>query len=305
MKYRTIYISRGDEISLYYNNMRLKRDEEIIQIPIEDINSLIIDDVTLQFSVSLFNKLVENDVLVLLCNEKHLPDSQLFPLHNHSRQTKMILNQINWLDFKKQSAWTKIVQSKIHNQKENAVFQNCSQTDINFLNNFENTVELGDKTNREGLAAKKYFTSIFGNSFTREQDTLINASLNYGYAILMSAVARTLSSKGLILPLGIHHKSEYNHYALACDLMEPFRPIIDYFIIKLLKQYSEFDKYLKSEICNILSEKIIITNKVFSISKSIEIYIDAFLKYMTDDKFDFNDNYFPQFIKGDNDEFEV
>jgi CRISPR-associated protein Cas1 len=296
MSFRTIYISNGNKISLKLNNLILNKEGINISIPIEDINAIILDNPHTLFSVQLFSELTNNNILILICNEKHLPSAQLLPLHNNTRQTKLILQQIEWSENKKQLLWQEIVKCKIHNQKFNLIQQECDKEDVSYLENFENSVQIGDLTNREGLAAKKYFKSIFGKEFVRESETLINAALDYSYAILSSTIARSLSAKGLILPIGIHHKSEYNHYSLACDLMEPFRPIFDFHIINLLTNKTDLDAQFKAQICNIINEKVLINNKNTSISNAIDIYIEEFMRFMCGDSNLFDKKFFPLFV---------
>lgn len=296
MKFRIIYVTKCDKLSLHLENLVLTRGEEKLSVPLIDINAVVLEDNHTLFSVQLFAKLAENNILLVLCDEKHLPAAQLIPLHNYNRQTKAILKQIDWDQDKKEKMWQKIVQSKIHNQKTNCILQGVKQKDIEIIDKFKFSVENNDKTNREGLSAKKYFTSIFGNSFNRNNEDLINTALNYGYTILMSAMARTISSKGLMLPIGIHHKSEYNHYSLACDLMEPFRAFFDYCIIDLIKTHKDFDTSFKAEICNILNYKVLINDKNYTISDAIELFIEEFVRYMNSSDSEFDIKYFPSFI---------
>lgn len=87
-------------------------------------------------------------------------------------------------------------------------------------------------TNREGHAAKVYFNALFGKGFSRDIDCSINAQLNYGYGILLACINREIAARGYLTQLGIAHCNEYNHFNLACDFMEPFRPVIDWFVVE-------------------------------------------------------------------------
>jgi CRISPR-associated endonuclease Cas1 subtype II len=96
-------------------------------------------------------------------------------------------------------------------------------------------VVLGDKTNREGHAAKVYFNALFGKDFSRKQLNDINAGLNYGYSIILSMFSREIVKNGCITQIGIKHSNYFNQYNLASDLMEPFRVIIDHVLATLFR----------------------------------------------------------------------
>ena len=129
------------------------------------------------------------------------------PLHNYTRQSKVVLNQIKWNQSRKKIFWDYIVRSKIANQESCLKLLN-KEYDAKIIEGFLNSITDGDKHNREGLMAKYYFKTLFGSGFTREQENIINHGLNYGYSILLSQVTRALSARGFLLPIGIKHKSQ-------------------------------------------------------------------------------------------------
>ena len=117
----------------------------------------------------------------------------------------------------------------------------------------------GDTTNMEGVAASQYWKSYLETDFKRERfGDYPNNFLNYGYAILRAATARALSGSGMLNTLGIHHKSKYNAFALADDIMEPFRPIVDEKVYELMQNYEEqeLNTRLKSELLQILTRTV-------------------------------------------------
>lgn len=128
----------------------------------------------------------------------------------------------------KLSLRTKIIKHKLKNTLIIMKQLKCSEKSIMMIENFYNDISFGDANNREGLTAKIFFRELYGSSFIRFNDGGINNALNYGYKILMSAISRTISKYGLNNYLGIFHIGKSNSYNLACDFIEPLRPIVDY-----------------------------------------------------------------------------
>ncbi len=106
-------------------------------------------------------------------------------------------------------------------------------------------IELGDKTNREGHAAKVYFNALFGMDFSRSKECAINAALNYGYGILLSCFNREVIANGYITQLGLFHNNMFNQFNLASDLMEPFRILVDRIVVK--NKPEKFESERKNE----------------------------------------------------------
>ena len=152
----------------------------------------------------------------------------------------------------------------------------------NLLVSYINEVTIGDKTNREGHAAKVYFNALFGKDFVRGNNDSINASLNYGYAILLSTISKEIVNNGYLTQLGIHHKNEFNPYNLACDLMEPFRIIIDSFIY--YNKQRELDTNFKLDIINIFNNIYTYNNKKYTLKDIIELYVKNTLDIFNNEK---------------------
>lgn len=129
----------------------------------------------------------------------------------------------------------------------------------------------GDKTNREGHAAKVYFNALFGNNFVRNSDDSINAALNYGYAILLSTINKEIINNGYLTQLGIHHKNEFNEFNLTCDLMEPFRIVIDSFVY--YNQERKLDTEYKLDIVNILNGTFKYQGKNHTLKDIIKMFV--------------------------------
>ena len=138
----------------------------------------------------------------------------------------------------------------------------------------------GDKTNREGHSAKVYFNALYGMHFVRNHQDNINAALNYGYAILLSTVNKEVVSNGYLTQLGIHHKNEFNEFNLTCDLMEPFRVIIDNFVY--YNQDRELDTNYKLDIVNIFNNTYKYLGKNYTLKDIIKFFVKNTLDSIND-----------------------
>ena len=97
------------------------------------------------------------------------------------------------------------------------------------LQSLAGRVRSGDPDNVEARAARRYWSVLFGEDpFTRSDAVdARNHWLNYGYAVLRAATARAICGSGLHPTFGLAHRNKANAFALADDLMEPFRPAVD------------------------------------------------------------------------------
>ena len=136
-------------------------------------------------------------------------------------------------------------------------------------------------TNREGHAAKVYFNALFGLDFTRTADNNINAALNYGYSIILSAFNREVVSNGYFTQLGLFHDNMFNQFNLSSDLMEPFRPLIDKTVLSM--PLLEFEHPEKMQLVNILNREVVIDGKVQYVNNAIKIYCKSIFDALNED----------------------
>ncbi len=253
---KTILLENKASVATKNNQLTIKSEIRESSIPIEDIGFLVIDNQEIYISIPAMNLLIENNTAVIICNTNHLPNGMFLNLNSHHIQQEIFKNQINASEPLKKQLWQQTICEKIKNQGillENITGQKNS---FEFL---ASKVLSGDTTNMEGVAASQYWKSFFEVKFKRERfGDYPNNFLNYGYAILRAATARALSGSGLLNTLGIHHKSKYNAFALADDIMEPFRPIVDEKVFELIQKYDEqeLNTLLKSELVQILTRTV-------------------------------------------------
>lgn len=249
---RTIYIENKGNLTFKSNQLSfITSDKSIKRVPIEDIAIIVIDNPQILITIPLINALIENNVALVFCNNKHLPTSMLLNLDGNDVQTELFTYQINATEPLKKNIWKQVIASKIKNQA--ALLKKLDKPYLQ-LANLANTVKSGDTTNREALAAKIYWKSLFGDTFTRERHgEPPNMLLNYGYIILRAALARGLIGSGLLPTLGIFHHNRYNSYCLADDIMEPYRPFIDEKVFELFHNNPENQILEKTDKLNLLS----------------------------------------------------
>lgn len=173
--------------------------------------------------------------------------------------------------------WTKIVYHKIRSQA--ALLRKRGNPRHEKLTRYLDNIEFADATNREGHAAKVYFNALFGKDFSRGRDNAVNAALDYGYSLILSSVNKEVVSCGYLTQLGICHRNEYNYFNLSCDIMEPFRVIVDEVVAENMPEV--FDKDMKYSLLNIFNKKFVSGGGEYYFSSAISIYTQNILKALT------------------------
>jgi len=234
---RTLYF--GNPAYLHKNLMQLKvinpdDNSELGSVPLEDIGVVLLDHPQITLTHALMAALLERNVALISCDEKHLPVGLMLPLDGNTIQTERFRSQIDASEPLKKNLWAQTVKAKIENQAK--VLQ-LAGIDNKRLLALLPLIQSGDPDNVEGRAASVYWKLLFEDlPFVRDRFGLMpNAHLNYGYAILRAIVARALVGSGLLPTLGIHHSNKYNAYCLADDVMEPYRPFVDWMVYNMLQ----------------------------------------------------------------------
>jgi CRISP-associated protein Cas1 len=206
----------------------VKNGSEVGRVPIEDIATLVLDGPDLSISHQLLGACISHGVVVIVTDDRHLPAGYLLPIAGHSLHTKILREQIESSVPAKKRAWQAVVKGKISAQAD---LVSIVGQDSKHLRKLSALVRSGDPDNVEARAAAITFESVFGKNFTRDRDSPgINGLLNYGYAIVRAAVARSVVGSGLHPSIGIQHHNQYNALCLADDAMEPLRPLVDYYV---------------------------------------------------------------------------
>ncbi len=278
MSWRVVVITGIAKLDLKLNFL-VVRKEATTRIHLGEIHTLIIASTAVSLTVALINQLLENKIKIIFCDEKSNPQAELMPYYPSHDTSLKIKTQINWREQEKELVWTQIVTEKINNQRK--ILLQCGYKEqAELLTGYLQTITLGDKTNREGHAAKVYFNALFGVEFSRSQDCPINAALNYGYSILLSSFNKEINANGYLTQLGLFHDNRFNPFNLASDLMEPFRTLVDGQTIKM--QPTEFTSKEKMQIVDILNNQVTIAGKIQKVHKAIQIYTKSVFDALND-----------------------
>lgn len=220
-------------------------------IPIEDIGFVLIDNPMVSITMPLINALADNNVALIFCDEKSMPNAMLQNLDTHSLQCEILNKQIAIGEVLKKNLWKQTIEAKIKNQSK--LLMKLGK-DGNVLKPYYSNVKSGDADNREGAAARIYWMRLFGNDFVRDRNLPgINSLLNYGYTILRAATTRALMGAGLLPAIGIFHHNRSNAFPLADDIMEPYRPYVDEIVYDMFNDgITELNQKSKSSLLHVL-----------------------------------------------------
>jgi len=285
---RTILFSRPGHFSGQNEQLivRFRDDATELSLPTEDLALIVIEhpqSSLTQFAITL---LAKYNVGVIFCDQKYLPVASLFLLDSHQIQNERYRAQVKISEPTKKQLWAETIKYKIANQA--SLLEQRQSTKAPRLRRLERDVKSGDTTNCEAQAARIYWSELFGKSFARERNGVWpNALLNYGYTILRATAARALAGAGLLPTLGIHHHNRYNHYPLADDLMEPFRPFVDRIVLEIISERPELielDKAAKAQLLVLHAVDVVVNNNQSTLLTSINSSATAMAQRMEGQK---------------------
>jgi CRISPR-associated protein Cas1 len=232
------------------------QDAQPSRIPLSDIAAVISSHPQNSYSHSALSALASVGSIFVACDEKHLPVGMMVPIHGHFTAGERMVRQSEAPLPIKKRAWQAIIKAKILSQARLLKKIGRPEPGLELL---ASRVRSGDPENIEAAASRRYWTALFGNSFRRDREAPdINRHLNYGYAVLRAITARAICAVGLHPGLGLHHHNRYDPLALASDLMEPFRSIVDEEAVLISDRYgimSEFNRECKMGILSSLTSR--------------------------------------------------
>ncbi len=259
---RIIDISHKAYLHLKHHQLLIDQQNKIVeQVPVEDLGILILQHPAIVLTQQVIIACQKNNVVIVFCDDKHLPYSVILPIaESHTLHNKILKQQMIITEPIRKRLWQQIVQAKIQQQEKTLAVLNKQSTHLQRL---AKQVKTGDSGNCEAIAAQAYWKLLFGKDFRRNTDLEgINSLLNYGYAILRAMLARSICGAGLHPTLGLFHKNQYNPLCLADDLMEPFRPWVDRKVYLMAqKNEVEINQHNKLSLLGLLSETVIFNHK--------------------------------------------
>ena len=282
MSWRIVVISNRAKLDLQLGYL-VVRGETVQKIHLSEISLLMVESTAVSLTAALLAELTKLKIKVIFCDEKRNPSSELIPYYGAHDTSNKVRTQIAWKDEVKGNVWCEIVRNKIINQAK--VLELTGHSEAVVLKKYADELHYKDETNREGHAAKVYFNALFGMGFSRAEDNVINAALNYGYSILLSTCNREITANGYITQLGIHHCNVFNSFNLGSDVMEVFRPFVDNkaFQLKKLDMLEIFEKNQKMAIVDVLNSDVVIESKIYSLNYAIKLYIKNVFRALNDE----------------------
>ena len=278
MSWRVIVITKRAKLDLQLGKM-VVRSDETVKIVLSEISTILIESTAVSLTTSLIAELAKRKIKVIFCDEKRNPSCELVNYYGSHDTSNKVRRQIAWKQSTKEAVWTEIVTEKIRKQKE--LLEASGKEEAALLASYLREIVWNDETNREGHAAKVYFNALFGLDFTRTEDNFINAALNYGYSIILSAFTREVVANGYITQLGLFHDNMFNQFNLASDLMEPFRILVDREVTEM--KWLQFEHEEKMQLVNILNQEIQIDGKTQYVNNAIKIYCKSVFDALEED----------------------
>ncbi|PLY07313.1 MAG: type II CRISPR-associated endonuclease Cas1 [Arcobacter sp.] len=271
MSLQKLYIKNRSYLSYKHNLISIKIDDYETTVCFDDIDTIIIENQQSTITSALLSQLSKADINVIFCDEKFMPSSILVGINKNSRTTKIQKAQIEVSKAKLNQIWKNIIIYKVTNQSKvlKIIHKNSDYLDLIIPR-----IKSNDKESIEATAAAYYFKELFGKDFTRnDPENINNAVLNFGYAIFRSSICRYLIAYGLNPAFGIHHSSELNAFNLADDLIEPFRPIVDDYVVKNIKNDMELNSKIKIDLLKLLYKTVFYDNKNATVSNCMKAIV--------------------------------
>ena len=274
--FRTVTVYRGERISARQGWMVVTSEDGEQKLPIEDLYSVIVDNQQTVLTAASITQLTASGAHILICNEKHLPCTLILPHNTHYHPLTVIRSQIALPQDIQNRLWDRIIRAKIENQALALKYCRGDGKIVARLRELAQEVADGDAGNREGIAAKLFFRAMYGAEFIRMQDDAVNAALNYGYTVLRSAVAKTLTAYGYNCVLGIHHINESNSFNLADDMMEPLRPLVDLWVCENSEDLVDtLSKQQRNELAALVNGIVLWNAKRMRVRNAIDKYVSS------------------------------
>lgn len=278
MSWRTVVITKRAKLE-YKLNYLVVRSDEVVKIHLSEIALIVIESTAVSLTTALICELANRKIGLLFCDDKRNPSSQCIPFYGSHDSSKKVGEQIKWDNDIKKQIWTEIVRMKLIGQKQVLEYYEA-KNEAKLIGNYLDTLVLNDATNREAHAAKVYFNALFGLNFSRLEDCIFNAGLNYGYTVILACFNREIVSNGYLTQLGIFHRNVFNNFNLGSDLMEPFRVLVDKAVYD--NNFVEFGSEEKMILLDLLNQNIKVDGRRQTILNGIKIYAKSVLDALSE-----------------------
>lgn len=275
MGFRSIVINSRCKLDYSLNYLVVHKGMDVKKILLDEIKLICINSTQVSVTTALISECLNKKIKIILSDEKHNPVGEITPYYNNFYTYRKLKEQLSFTEECKGYLWQEIVKNKILNQSLVLKVSGKEKESL-ILEAYANEVTIDDKQNREGIAAKVYFKTLFGSDFSRDNSCKENIFLDYGYSILLSSINRIVKMYGYYTELGIHHIGESNSFNLSCDFMEPLRPLVDLYV---LNGIVNLDNY-KEEYIKMLELPVIFNNRTLFLDNALEEYVESLLFYL-------------------------
>lgn len=279
MGFRTLEISQAAEIHIKDGQLEVTTEEGSVLISIEDLSQIMVHGANIRLSTMDLSILSQNKVAVMTLDEKYLPTAIVLPFEGHARQSKLMHAQVHTTHEKYLDLWVQIIRQKISNQSR--VLSIMGTDGAEEVAKYALSIHEENVDYHESLAAKEYFT-FYHEGLNRRTDDPINSRLNYGYAVVRSAIARKLVATGFHPTFGIHHDSQLNPFNLADDLIEPFRAMVDLVAHENIGSNVLLSKQERRALAHVLHNACIVDGTKVNIITAIDIMVESLKRIILD-----------------------
>lgn len=272
-------ITQHAKISYSGRRILVQTERDNFEIPIDDIQVLLIATTRAVITSATMAELAKVQAKVIFTDNSGEPVTESVPYYPNNRSNDVLNAQINWSEDRKAILWTKIVRKKMELQ---SFVSGTLGNDIADIEDEILKLELNDESNREAVVARKYFKDMFGPDFSRRDFSPVNAALNYGYSIFLAMINREIVKNGYLTELGVHHYSNENSFNLGSDLMEPFRPIVDMWVVQ--QSINDFTPDIKFGLVELPNLEITFNGKSAILRNAFSAYVADCLKFLSGKK---------------------
>lgn len=268
MSWRVVVVASNAKLDYKLGYLVVRTVEEVKRVHLSEIGVLMLESTAISLTSYLLCELIQRKIKVIFCDHERDPCAELIPTHGSHDSSARIRQQLKWPEGVRQQVWTEIVREKLRRQRAHLRRRGLPQAEQ--LTTYLEQLQWNDATNREGHGAKVYFNALFGMEFTRTDGSALNAALNYGYSLILSAINREISAAGYLNQLGIAHENTYNPFNLGCDFMEPLRPLVDSAVMDM--QPENLEREEKMMLVNLLNRQVAYDGKQQYLLYAIRLY---------------------------------
>lgn len=268
MGWRVVVVASNAKVDYRMDYLVVRSLDVTKRIHLSEISVLMLESTAISITAYAIAEMLKQKIKIIFCDQERNPCGEVMALNGSHDVCAKIRQQLRWSEGAKQLVWAELVREKIRRQRDVLAFHGHSQATL--LTEYMQQIELNDATNREGHAAKVYFNALFGKGFTRAEENRVNAALNYGYSILLSAINREISAAGYLTALGIFHDNTFNAFNLGCDFMEPFRPLVDQRVVQM--KLTKFEHEEKMQLVSLLNKEVQLSGKTYHLDYALRMY---------------------------------